>query len=90
MVREGVRDDCGAHVRSVPESVWPEIERNYASSVTTTQVRPFSVGDVGRGDGCDTPRSDEVCLAPECGWFQKKKDHDKWTTEAMGTVARYR
>ena len=85
-----MRDDCGAVIRLVPESGWLEIEGYSVSSVTTTQVRPFSVGDVERSDGYDTPKSDKVCLARECGWFGIKKGHDKWTTDATGTVARYR
>ena len=58
---------------------WPEIEWNSASSVTTLQVRPSSVGDVRRrrrSDGYDTLRLDKVCLAPESGWTQDKKDRD--------------
>ena len=40
--------NCGPRF-SAPESEWPEIEVNSASSLTTTQVRASLVGEEGGG-----------------------------------------
>ena len=92
--REGERNGCGTHLLNrgswPSESEWLEAEVNSVSSITAAEVRPSLVGDFLESDGHDTPRVDKVCLARECAWIKDKKDHDKRTSEATGTTARYR
>ena len=44
---------------SEAESEWLEVEANSASSVTTAQVRPSLLGEVGGSGGHDTPGLDK-------------------------------
>ena len=41
-------------------------------------------------DDCDAPGLDEECLTRKRDWIRDERNHDKWTSEASGNIARYR
>ena len=92
----GERDYCGTHMLnsgcwfSESESQWLEAEVNSAFSVTATHKIRSPAVEVGRSDGHDTPELDNECLVRGCDWIKDKRNHDKWTCEATGSIARHR